>query len=122
MPGLVYHVVHVVLPTASHALSLSFILGHPCFRLWLVSASLDVHYASIAATFSDCRHNGNWHTVHEACTFLVTFCFASSKQVSTVHTSPTRTASLCLPESLGCSKAGCAHTRKGGDQSRLESR
>ena len=46
------------------------------------------------AAFSDCRHDGNWHTVHEGVRFLVAFCFASSEQV-TVHTRPTRTASLC---------------------------
>ena len=62
--GPVYPVVHVVLPTVTCALSPSFILGHLCFRLLLVSAPLDVHCASIVATFSDCRHNGNWHTVY----------------------------------------------------------
>ena len=76
MPGAVYHVVHVVLSSMSYAVSSSFILCYPCYRLYLVSEPRDVHHASIAATFSDCRHNGNWHTVHEAVrsgNFL--FCF-----------------------------------------------
>ena len=33
VPGPVYHIVHVVLPTVSYAVSLSFILRHLCFRL-----------------------------------------------------------------------------------------
>ena len=108
-------------------ISPSSILGHPCFRLKLVSAPSDVQYTSIAATFSNCRHNGNWHTVQEAARFLVTFCFASSKQAFTAYTSPhayskslSTTILRIYSESLRCSKATCAHTRKDGGQSRLE--
>ena len=78
----------------------------------LAGAPLDVHIRFDCSYVSDCRHNGNWYTVHEAVRF--------GNILFLLHLNKSSSAAILrtYSEISVVQRQLCARARKDGDQSR----